>query len=842
MSTTKTGKASKASTKTKTAAKSARDNKAKAAKKAALQGAQSTDKRKARYSVTFHRPRTLRLPRTPKYPRKSIPHVPRMDQYRTIISPLNTESAMKKIEEHNTLVFLVDVRATKRHIQDAVKKLYEVKAAKVNTLIRPDGKKKAYVRLTADHDALDVANKCRLDLSEKVVVDSPAAPDAPFMRIYSLLILAVVSVLADHSSTNFSNARRSLSHRNIFARHRLASPFITSLLPPTSTTAPDKAASSDCADPLGLGLGCSTPTPTATTTTCSGLLDLGLDCTSSSSTPPASSTCSGLLGLGLGCSPSSSSTPTSSHSGDSGRGPPTTTSSSCSGVLGLGLGCSPPSSSTPPSQPSSSSHGKGSSPTKTPPSTSPTSSSCSGLLGLGLGCSPSSSSTHPPQSPTSSHGGSGGGSPTSSPMPTSSCSGLVGFGIGCSPLSTTTLPPQPPTSSHSGGSGGGSPTSSPTPTSSCSGLLGLGIGCSPPSSSTPPPQSPSSSHGGGSSGGPPTSSTTTTSSCSGLLGFGIGCSPLSTSTLPPQSPTSSHSGAPTTTSSCSGSLGCSTSTTSGSTSTTGSPSPSSTCGLFGLGCGPSSTSSSSSSSSSASSTTSSCGPLGCLPSSTPAPTSSNITFPMPISMTETSSTTSHVTITSTSSFITTSSSSPSINSQFTWVTMESSLAVASSIPTSAMTLTTPTTTVPLTTATNIPVNTPPLPSGIPWRIYPSSQLANGGRNIAGYTLISILFDQELNWPFVVDSPISSSQIFAWMPALITGAVGIPPDQVLTYALQVYVPIEYQGPQAASLLGTIWLGYIPTQYVSTLAAQIKRENFYIGNQALAITLQSNGGSM
>lgn len=25
--------------------------------------------------------------------------------------------------------------------------------------IRPDGKKKAYVRLTADHDALDVANK-----------------------------------------------------------------------------------------------------------------------------------------------------------------------------------------------------------------------------------------------------------------------------------------------------------------------------------------------------------------------------------------------------------------------------------------------------------------------------------------------------------------------------------------------------------------------------------------------------------------------------------------------------------------------------------------------------------
>ncbi|KAJ1939014.1 60S ribosomal protein L25, partial [Kickxella alabastrina] len=46
-----------------------------------------------------------------------------------------------------------------RHIKDAVKKLYDVDAAKINTLIRPDGIKKAYIRLPADVDALDVANK-----------------------------------------------------------------------------------------------------------------------------------------------------------------------------------------------------------------------------------------------------------------------------------------------------------------------------------------------------------------------------------------------------------------------------------------------------------------------------------------------------------------------------------------------------------------------------------------------------------------------------------------------------------------------------------------------------------
>ena len=67
-------------------ASSAKESKAKAAKKAALQGAHSTSKRKTRFSVSFHRPKTLRLKRDPKYPRKSIPHAPRMDQFRTIVS------------------------------------------------------------------------------------------------------------------------------------------------------------------------------------------------------------------------------------------------------------------------------------------------------------------------------------------------------------------------------------------------------------------------------------------------------------------------------------------------------------------------------------------------------------------------------------------------------------------------------------------------------------------------------------------------------------------------------------------------------------------------------------
>jgi len=65
---------------------------------------------------------------------------------------------MKQIEDNNTLTFIVDTRASKRQIAQAVKSMYEIDLSKVNTLVRPDGLKKAYVRLTPDHEALEVAN------------------------------------------------------------------------------------------------------------------------------------------------------------------------------------------------------------------------------------------------------------------------------------------------------------------------------------------------------------------------------------------------------------------------------------------------------------------------------------------------------------------------------------------------------------------------------------------------------------------------------------------------------------------------------------------------------------
>ncbi|RMJ25096.1 60s ribosomal protein [Aspergillus sp. HF37] len=134
-------------------------NKAGAAAKAVTKGAglNQTKSRKIRTSTTFHRPKTLQLSRSPKYPRRSIPRQPQLDAQKIVLFPLNTESAMKKIEENNTLVFIVDVKSNKRQIKMALKKLYDVDTVKVNSLVRPDGSKKVFARLTPDVDALDIA-------------------------------------------------------------------------------------------------------------------------------------------------------------------------------------------------------------------------------------------------------------------------------------------------------------------------------------------------------------------------------------------------------------------------------------------------------------------------------------------------------------------------------------------------------------------------------------------------------------------------------------------------------------------------------------------------------------
>lgn len=71
--------------------------------------------------------------------------------------PISTEKAVRVMQSENKLVFQVTLKAKKSEIKKAVEDVFDVKVKSVNTLITPQGKKKAYVKLTPEFQAIDVA-------------------------------------------------------------------------------------------------------------------------------------------------------------------------------------------------------------------------------------------------------------------------------------------------------------------------------------------------------------------------------------------------------------------------------------------------------------------------------------------------------------------------------------------------------------------------------------------------------------------------------------------------------------------------------------------------------------
>ena len=122
-------------------------------------GAKAIRKQKIQTKIAFRRPKTQIKPVAHKVKRISYQKFPTYDKYAIIKHPLASESAIRTIEDNNTLVFIVDMKANKTQIKKACEQLYNFKPTKVNTLIRPDGAKKAYVKVPKDQEALEIANK-----------------------------------------------------------------------------------------------------------------------------------------------------------------------------------------------------------------------------------------------------------------------------------------------------------------------------------------------------------------------------------------------------------------------------------------------------------------------------------------------------------------------------------------------------------------------------------------------------------------------------------------------------------------------------------------------------------
>jgi len=82
-----------------------------------------------------------------------------MESHEVIFYPLMTESASLMVEKDNKLIFIVSLKAGKSDVKKAVEELYQVKVARITMLITPQAQKKAFVKLTPEFKASDVAIK-----------------------------------------------------------------------------------------------------------------------------------------------------------------------------------------------------------------------------------------------------------------------------------------------------------------------------------------------------------------------------------------------------------------------------------------------------------------------------------------------------------------------------------------------------------------------------------------------------------------------------------------------------------------------------------------------------------
>ncbi len=79
--------------------------------------------------------------------------------YDFVIHPLITEKSINLIESENKLVFVVNKKANKVQVKKAVEDLYGVKVDKVNIVIDSKSRKKAFVKISKEFKAGEIATK-----------------------------------------------------------------------------------------------------------------------------------------------------------------------------------------------------------------------------------------------------------------------------------------------------------------------------------------------------------------------------------------------------------------------------------------------------------------------------------------------------------------------------------------------------------------------------------------------------------------------------------------------------------------------------------------------------------
>ena len=85
-----------------------------------------------------------------------------METHEVIKYPLSTEKAVRLMESENKLLFVVDIKANKKQIKEAIELMFKTKVENVSTFISPKGDKKAYVKFAKEKPAIDIATELGL--------------------------------------------------------------------------------------------------------------------------------------------------------------------------------------------------------------------------------------------------------------------------------------------------------------------------------------------------------------------------------------------------------------------------------------------------------------------------------------------------------------------------------------------------------------------------------------------------------------------------------------------------------------------------------------------------------
>lgn len=85
--------------------------------------------------------------------------MPVVDPWTVLLYPLLTEKSIGRIETENKLVFIVKRKSNKKQIKWATERAFNVKVTDVKTLIDRRGRKKAWIQLSKEYPAAEIATR-----------------------------------------------------------------------------------------------------------------------------------------------------------------------------------------------------------------------------------------------------------------------------------------------------------------------------------------------------------------------------------------------------------------------------------------------------------------------------------------------------------------------------------------------------------------------------------------------------------------------------------------------------------------------------------------------------------